>query len=151
MIEIRNITYDILNSDPKANQIAAEYAEECSIDGMPEINRDDSMYLAFEKAGFSKTFGAYIDDVLIGFVIVLISPNPHYGCKIGSIESIFVSNEHRKSGAGLKLLKAAEEVAKDMGAVGLFVSAPYESRLSFVMENMDAYAQTNCVFFKGFQ
>ena len=118
---------------------------------MPETNRDYEQYERFEQAGFSRMFAAYNDEKLIGFLVLLVSPNPHYGCKIGTIESIFVGAEYRKSGAGLKLLKAAEDTAKGMGAVGIFVSAPAGSQLADVMSKMSPYTETNRVFFKGFQ
>ena len=151
MITIELIPHSKLEADADFQALVAEYSEECSIAGMPETNRDYEQYERFEQAGFSRMFAAYNDEKLVGFLVLLVSPNPHYGCKIGTIESIFVGAEYRKSGAGLKLLKAAEDTAKGMGAVGIFVSAPAGSQLADVMSKMSPYTETNRVFFKGFQ
>lgn len=151
MIEIRLIPHEQLEADAEFQALVSEYSAECSISGMPPTNRDYDLYQKFEQAGFSRMFAAYKDSLLVGFLVLLVSPNPHYGCKIGTIESIFVGSNYRNSGAGLKLLKAAEETAKGMGAAGLFVSTPIGKQFADVMEKMDSYTETNRTFFKGLQ
>jgi GNAT superfamily N-acetyltransferase len=70
---------------------------------------------------------------------------PHYGVAIAVTESFFVGKEYRKSGAGLKLLRAAEAHAE--GAPGLLVSAPVGGTLAEVLPHL-GYRETNRVFFK---
>lgn len=151
MIDILLISHEQLEADPDFKKLVDEYSAECSIEGMPPTNHDYDLYQKMEKAGFAQMLGAYKDSSLIGFLVLLVSPNAHYGCKIGSTESIFVSKNHRSHGAGLKLLKTAEEIAKVMGAAGMFVSTPHGKQFADVMEKMDSYKETNRVFFKGFQ
>src|SRR5690606_4232312 len=88
----------------------------------PVPHRD--IYLALERAGIVSMFGARVDGVLVGFIVLLTSMNPHYSVVLGAVESSFVAAAHRKSGAGVKLLREARRAAKDRGAVGLLVSAP---------------------------
>jgi predicted acetyltransferase len=107
------------------------------------------MYNTLEKAGVFQAFGAYDNDTLIGFIVVLVSNNPHYGKVIGTIESFFVSKAKRKTGAGLKLLRISEIFCKEFGAVGLFLSAPVESQLAKTMEKLSPYKETNRVFFRS--
>ena len=67
---------------------------------------------------------------------------------VATTESFFVDPDKRQSGAGIKLLRIAEAVAKDLGAVGLLVSAPFGGKLADVMEKV-GYTETNRVFFRG--
>ena len=63
-------------------------------------------------------------------------------------ESFFVAKVHRDSGAGLKLLRAAEQKARALGSPGLLVSAPFGGTLVQVLPRA-GYTETNRVFFKG--
>jgi GNAT superfamily N-acetyltransferase len=73
---------------------------------------------------------------------------PHYSVRIAVGESFFVSAEHRKTGAGLKLLKAAEDYAKEINSSGLLISAPLGGNLAEILPHV-GYVETNRVFFKG--
>ena len=64
------------------------------------------------------------------------------------VESYFVASKHRKSGAGLALLREAERIASDRGAHALLVSAPHGGRLADVMPRV-GYRETNRVFFRS--
>jgi GNAT superfamily N-acetyltransferase len=94
-----------------------------------------------------QTFGAYYGSLLVGFVTVLTHIMPHYGVPISITESFFVAGSHRKTGAGYKLLRAAERYAKDRGSSGLLISAPSGGRLAEVLPKA-GYKETNVVYFK---
>ena len=83
-------------------------------------------------------------------MFLLVPVLPHFGRKVGVSESYFVAAEYRKTGAGLRLLHAAEEAAREAGAVGVLVSAPTGGILERVMPGV-GYRETNRVFFKGLQ
>jgi GNAT superfamily N-acetyltransferase len=129
-------------------QLAAEYVRESLIDGMPQPAPDWDAYAALEAAGLLHGFAASIDGELIGFIAVLVSKLPRYAEPIAVTESFFVASAHRRSGAGLKLLRAAEDMARELGCPGLLVSAPSEGVLVQVLPRR-GYAETNRVFFKG--
>ena len=149
MISITKMTYAELEANSDFDALVTEYGKESCIEGMPEHNRDSAMYNTLEKAGVFQAFGAYDNDTLIGFIVVLVSNNPHYGKVIGTIESFFVSKAKRKTGAGLKLLRISEIFCKEFGAVGLFLSTPVESQLAKTMEKLSPYKETNRVFFRS--
>jgi GNAT superfamily N-acetyltransferase len=130
-------------------QLAAEYARESLIDGMPAPAPDWNAYEALDAAGLLHGFAASIDGELVGFIAVLVSTLPRYGRPIAVSESFFVAGAHRRSGAGLKLLRAAEDKARVLGCPGLLVSAPAEGVLARVLPRR-GYAETSRVFFKGF-
>lgn len=126
----------------------AEYAAESSI---PELGPHDPqipIYQNLEDAGVMTVFGAFLGEELAGMITVLISVVPHYGRKIATTESFFVCAKARSSGAGVKLLKAAEDYARAAGAVAFFVSAPAGGRLERVMPHW-GYRESNRVFVRG--
>lgn len=128
-------------------QLAAEYVRESLIDGMPQPAPDWTAYATLEAAGLLHGFAASVDGELIGFIAVLVAKQPRYAEPIAVSESFFVASAHRRTGAGLRLLRAAEDKARELGCPGLLVSAPAGGALAEVLPRR-GYAETNRVFFK---
>lgn len=149
MVEIRHCTIADIEQQPNFAELIDEYAAEASIHGLPHPAAQLPMYHALEDAGALYCFGAFHGPVMIGFVTVLTHVMPHYGATASTTESFFVAESHRKSGAGTRLLQAAESYAKSRGSTGLLISAPHGGKLSQVLPKA-GYRQTNDVFFKGF-
>jgi len=105
------------------------------------------LYKTIEKSGMVYTVGAYNENALVGFMTVMSPVNPHHGEIIAVVESIFVGKAYRSTGAGLKLIRAAEMRMKEVKAAGLFFSAPIDSDLSELLPKI-GYVLTNQVFFK---
>lgn len=133
------------------DRVLKEYSEESAIKGMPPINPDYKSYLAAEHYGTMKIFGAFHEGQLIGILTMFVVTVPHYSTKIATIESIFILKEFRKDGAGIKLIKTAQEAAKFFGATGLFISAPIDGKLAKVLEKKKDFTETNRVFFQKLQ
>jgi len=133
------------------NALLDAYADELAMDGLPHPKAKMEMYWQLEALTKLHIFGAYLDETLIGIVNVLMAENPHYGVDIAVTESIFVFKEHRKTGAGIKLLRAAEECAQSLGSPGIFVSAKVGSSLAAILEYNDAYVESNRTFFRKFK
>ncbi|CAB4122020.1 acetyltransferase domain containing protein [uncultured Caudovirales phage] len=144
------ITIDQLLHDPAMGLLLAEYAQESSIEGLGAVSPQFDAYLQMEAAGFLHAIGARVDGDLVGFVLVLVVRNPHYGRVIATTESFFVALHSRSTGAGMGLLRAAERLAAETGAIGLLVSAPIGGQLAKVLEAKGSYRETNRVFFRGF-
>ena len=85
------------------------------IDGMPPPAPDWDAYAALEAAGLLHGFAASVDGELVGFIAVLAAKLPRYAEPIAVSESFFVAKAHRRTGAGLRLLRAAEDKARDAG------------------------------------
>lgn len=130
-------------------QLAAEYEAESLIDGMPSPMPDWEHYERLEAAGQVYAFGAAIDGALVGFIGLLVSKVPRYAQPLATSESFFVASAHRKGGAGMKLLRAAEEKARELGCAGLLVSAPSGGRLAEVLPR-SGYSKASEVYFRGF-
>ncbi len=144
MIVIRRCTFEEID----ASGLLSEYAQESAICGLPAPAVQMEMYNAMEAVGIICPLGAYLENILIGGVTLLSPVLPHYGVKVGVTESFFVSKKWRKTGAGLKLLNAAEVYAKEIGCAGLLVSAPVGGDLDKVLPRR-GYRESNRVFFKS--
>ncbi len=147
---VRECSFAELSGAPNFGVLTAAYAAECALAGLPEPRAHIDLYLKLEAMGVMHTFCAYLDDELIGFAIALVSVIPHYSEIVATMESWFVAAEHRKSGAGMLLQRAVEDVAREKGALGLLISAPMHSQLANVMTARAAYRETNRVFFRAF-
>lgn len=149
MITVKQISYKELDGLPEFKDIAKEYTAESSLDEMPPINPNVDLYIKLNEAGALTTLAAYDDELVIGYANFIMSPNLHYSVTTAVTESFFVKEDYRKTGAGMFLLKEMERLAKEKGAIAILVSAPTDSKLSFVMDKNKAYKETNKVFFRS--
>lgn len=148
---IRTITVDEAFDSPMFATLCDEYRAEALRN--PDLqgalpNREG--YAQLVAAGIMVPLGVFLGDELIGLCAVLLTPVLHFGGKIlASTETLFVAAAHRTNGTGRKLLKAAETVAKEAGAGGLYVTAPTGGRLERLLPHV-GYHDTNRIFFRGF-
>ena len=147
-ISIRDCSVADIEAAPNLPELLSEYGAEAAIDGLGQPEAQLDTYHLMETLGVLHIVGAFKGDTLIGFLIMVVSTLPHYGVRIASTESFFVASAYRKTGAGLKLLHAAEDLAADMNASGFFVSAGIRSRLEQIMPAI-GYRETNRIFFKA--
>lgn len=135
---------------PELPGLLAEYGAESANQGIGPVNPQFDTYLGMEAAGVLHALAARLDGRLIGFLLVLTPVLPHFGRRVAVSESFFVANAHRGTGAGLGLLRAAEGLAREHGAVGIMVSAPCDGQLAQVLPGV-GYRDASHVFFKGLQ
>lgn len=149
---IVEITPDEFWAQAEANVLIKEYDQESRAHGLPPRNPDVQMYQALHQAGALRVLAYIKNGKMEGFGVVLVSPVAHYSAKLAVMESVYVSPQHRSSGAGWRLIKTAERLAKEAGAIGLFVSAPASGMLEAVMKRKSSgYAHSNTVFFRAFE
>jgi GNAT superfamily N-acetyltransferase len=147
LIEIKPTSSgDVLDS----TALIAEYAAECSIQAIGEINPQRETYSLMENAGLLHSFMVYENGEKIGFSMVVTPVIPHYGKRVASIESLFITKTCRSSGAGLELMRAVEKAVKQLGCVGILYSSPAGGQLERLLEASKAYQRTNAVFYRGF-
>lgn len=135
---------------PNLAELFDEYARESSIAGLGECVVNREHYEQLEAAGIFHALTAHQGEELVGFVTLLVTVLPHYGRLVAATESFFVKDDARAGGTGLKLLRAAGDLARDKGAIGLLVSAPYGGRLAKILPRL-GYEPTNQAFFRGLQ
>lgn len=137
-----------LEASPAFQPLLAEYGAESALVGLPPPSAKLEQYRALEAAGALHVISATLDGQLIGLVTVLAAPLPHYGgVRVAFSESIFVRPAHRKTGAGLRLIKAAEQKAAALGCPDFMPTAPIGSDLEQVLARR-GYRATNTVFLK---
>lgn len=144
---IRAATFPEIEVAPEWPALLAEYAAESRTEGMPPPKGKMESYRQYDAAGVLHIFGAWSDKTLVGFVFVLAAPLLHYSVTTAVTESFFVGKAHRHTGAGMKLLKAAEDKARELGSPGLIVSAPFAGRLFEVLPRC-GYTEVSRIFFK---
>lgn len=138
-----------LFASPNWDALIAEYTAESSIHDMPPINPQVDSYLHLESLGVFHCFRAVnAEGSMIGFITVLSTPFLHYGAPVLTTESYFVAQEYRRTGAGLRLIRAVEAYAREIDAAGVFISSPAGGKLESVAPKM-GYRHTNTVFFKA--
>lgn len=147
MIEIKSVSSaDVLAS----HELIAEYAAECSNPAIGEINPQADAYAAMEKAGLLHSFMVYEDGEKIGFAMVVTPIFPHYGKRVATAESIFVTKCRRCTGAWQELKRTIKQFTKQLGCVGLLCSAPVGGQMEKVLDASKEFERTNAVFFMRF-
>lgn len=149
MLSVINITPDEFFARPELPALLEEYQRESLIEGMPKPNAKLEIYKQMGSA--IHALGAFLDDTFIGFVVVLSPVIPHYGILISSLESFFVAQGYRTSGAGMVLLRRAEDHARGLKSPGMLVSAPAGSSLDQLLEHSRSYKHTNNSYFRRFE
>lgn len=145
----RRVAFAELAEAPTFEVLCAEYARESANADLAGRAPDQQAYAALQAAGVAHFLGVFRGAELVGFACLLVTPVPHFeGRLIGTTESLFVAAAHRPGGAGIALLRAAEALARDLGATGLYVSSPAEGRLARVLPGA-GYRETNRVFYRG--
>lgn len=136
--------------DGSFDALIKEYADESVIEELKGYSHNRRMYQKLQDLGFAEAITARKSGILIGAVIMMITEPPHYSQKIAVIDSYFVGKKHRSAGVGLHLLKKASAVAIEKNCIGLFASAPVDSRLETLLSLKKDFRHTHSLFFKGF-
>jgi hypothetical protein len=148
---VRPVSYaEILNA-PNAAELLKEYAGECSIPKIGQINPQAELYAQMEQSGRFQVFGAFDDDDLAGFAAVLVYLNPHYGKMIATVESLFLARNRRNSRTGNSLMNAIENYAKEKDCEAILYSARTGSQFEKLLTILMPYQRTNSVFLRRLQ
>lgn len=139
MVLIECLAKEIFD-DPRFSELCREQALEVGVPGYVEgyvVQR--GMYDALEEACKARFFAVRgDDDSLWGFGVVILSVSMHYGKTLAYADTFFVEKSKRKTGAGLRLLRAMRDCAEECGAPYLVVNAqsgtPLDAMLSAMSE-----------------
>lgn len=143
---IRTIRYSDILDAPNASRLIEDYSAECSIPEIGETNPQRELYSAMEATGLMQDFGAFHDDLLVGFASILIYVLPHYGAKIATVESLFVDRSYRRFGYGSQLKATVRQFARERNCVVILYSAPVGSQLEKLLSLQSSCRRTNSVF-----
>ncbi len=148
MITVQKVDSNVLLDDPDFYILAVEYEDESSNKELGPCNWNRKQYLEMEERGVFHIVAAHDNGKLVGLATAVVAVLPHYSVPVATVESIFVRPEYRKGRVGLHLIDKIESVAKDGGAMGLFLTAPVGSSLAGIAPRK-GYRHTNEVFFKS--
>lgn len=147
MIEIKHTTLQDVMASPELARLLDAYAQECSLPEIGSPKPDFSVYEMLESAGAAVFVTAHDYDQLVGFAVLLVTQNPHYGKRVGVVESLFLDVDYRSGDNGRRLVGYVETMAAHMGAEALLVSAPVGGALAKVAPRW-GFRETNQVFAK---
>lgn len=150
-LTIRHCTVSETLAQPGIEALFAEYSAEAALPEYGGAAPQFDTYREMEAQGLAHVLCAFLGEALVGFAVVCTFTELHHGAPVATTEALFVAAEHRRTGAGLLLLREAERYARGLGAVGLQVTAPVGSRLAHVLDRMPGYRATDRVFFRGFR
>lgn len=136
-----------IEASPELPALLAEYEAESAKSGIGPACPDIATYRAMEAGGLLHPLAARFDGHLIGFMFLLTTVLPHFSRLVGVSESLFVAAEHRSTGAGLRLIRAGEDLARAAGAPVLLLSAPVGGVLERVVPGI-GYREGSRVFYK---
>lgn len=144
---IKSISVATLFSEESNSDLFKLYEEESIVSEAPRANPSLEAYKALEEQNRLTVSGLYSYDKLVGFCMLVYVHLSHSDSIAAIVDCFFVIKEHRKFGAGKKLISYAEKVAIDKGAVVITMTSPINSRLSKVADSF-GYKTTNLIHSK---
>ena len=113
-----------------------EHWKECSIDhDEVPFHPDWEMAMTMERRGVFSIFGLFDDKQLVGYAAFEIAPHLLFKSTLYAWNTgIYVSPEHRKGNAGLKLFVESERLLENKGVRKIVYTAPLASSLNRVLE-----------------
>lgn len=147
-MEIRPATVDEIEAAPNLSELNAEFiAESQRVDQLVGV-MNFATYRVLESAGLLVILGAFDGGTLFGFFFLIVNESPHYVGKVGAAELFFVSKPYRAGGTGSALLRAAEDAARERGAVCMLIAAPTGGSLETVAPRW-GYQPIDTILAKG--
>lgn len=148
MITIRPCTVAEVEASGALLELLESYGFESNIQELGSVDACFITYRQMEASGALHVLGVFAPH-LVGLASLVVYGLPHYaGRRICAMESFFVAPHARRGGTGIKLLRAAEARALELGATALMVSAPVGGRLASVLPRT-GYRETNRVFLRA--
>lgn len=145
-MELKDVSAKTIYESPEFAQIVEDYAAESGNPDLGEAVPEIEFYDRMERADMLRCVAAYDGDRIVGIVVVVVTKYPHFGKPVASVESMWLARSHRAGGAGLRLIRRAQVVAKEMGAVGIYFGARAGSRLAELYGRL--FTPMNTLFWK---
>ena len=88
-------------------------------------------------------------DCIVGFAVIYHGLHLHYSKGIAVLETLYLDPAFRRGGLGIKLIRAAQKLAKHMGFEFMTASAPVGSRLNKLYARMGRATDVEYLFKLG--
>lgn len=145
-MEIRTSSVADIRASAGFDDMVREYTKESGNPDLGEAAPSVEFYERMEAAGSLKCVGAFDGARLVGLIVVVASLYPHFGKTVATVESLWLHKDYRDGPAGLRLIRQAQEVAKSLGAVGMYFGARHGSRLEQLYSRL--FTPMNVLFWK---
>lgn len=98
---------------------------------------DYDQFRNLETANLLNVCTARIDNVLVGYIITMISKHLHHkGTLFGLVDMYYIIKEHRKGFAGINLLKFHEVQMRKLGVIKVMTMVKIEHDHSKILERL---------------
>lgn len=139
---IEQVPFAEIEADPDFAPLVLEYGAER---GLPPPRIRADLYHQLDEGGQLHVFAARAADRrLIGFAFLMVHVNTH-GLWLACLDCIYVVKAHRFGRAGLRLLRATMDKAKELGVPRFTVTAPCGSPLARLLPKL-GFDKTNELF-----
>lgn len=130
-----------------ASELFAEHYDEIALNKqVMQLRPDADKYLELEANSSLFILAAYSDDDLVGYSVNFTTNHMHYtDLIVASNDLLFVSKQHRKGKVGLRLIKATEAKARDVGARLMLWHAKPDTALAELLPRL-GYVVQDIVF-----
>lgn len=145
-MELKEVSVGTIFESPEFGQIVEDYRNESGNPDLGEAVPSREFYERMASAGALRCVVAYDGSRIVGIVLVVATIYPHFGKTVASVESLWLDRSHRAGGSGLKLIRKAQEVARDMGAAGIYYGARVGSRQAELYGRL--FTPMNTLFWK---
>lgn len=101
------------------------------------LKPDAERYRAMEANGALLILSAHDGDDLVGYSVNFVTNHLHYAdLRVCSNDLLFITPEYRQGGAGLRLMRATENAAKECGARMMLWHAKPDTALQMILPRM---------------
>ncbi len=135
-MEFRQMTFEAMAGDANLPALIADYAQGARYKSFDK-QVDLDMYKSLYGAGVLDITGVFDEGCLVGFFTIILTRIPHAkGQKIASADSLFLAPRCRKGVAGVRLIKAIRQRAKDLGADTLFIATGTDTKADRLLSHL---------------
>lgn len=148
VLTFRPVTVAEVFGAPDADMLISEYMAESGNPFLPQ-KPNVEYYRKAEESGAFRVIGAFSGERLVGFGSFVLTVIPHYSTVTASVESVFLSKDFRLGAAGVRLINAISQAAKDSGAAGIYWGCRHGSRLEALFVSVPRFTCMNTVFYEA--
>jgi GNAT superfamily N-acetyltransferase len=112
------------------------------------LKPDEEAYRAMEAAGALLTLAALKDGQIVGYSVNFVMRHPHYAdLLVCNNDLLFIDQEHRQGGAGIRLMRRTEQEAQARGCRLVMWHAKENTPLADMLPRM-GYGVQDIIFSK---
>ena len=147
MIDIRTATVDEMLVE--AQTLFEEHWNEIALNkDVMVLKPYEEKYRAAEEQGTIFILAAWQEDVLVGYSVNFVTNHLHYAdMKLCSNDLLFIKKEYRAGRVGMRMMKATEAKAKDLGCKLMLWHAKENTPLAAILPRMK-YGVQDIIFSK---